>query len=237
MVFMERSDVYAQVIFAGRADRDLPAGPTPEGMCVTFSERSWCRPKTMVELVEFIDEKLNPVGERQPWILGLDLAPAHVCAETRDALCEKFPWVHKAYVLPKRSSCSQPLDLCYNLSFKRHMSAAAYSHIARQVDANLVKEGEVQVDRRLSILRPLLLMWIHEALGRLQADESLRASAWKYARTSSAHEFAAVLARATLHNIEGTLFRTSRTGVVFEALDFLRVRELQNRSQWSLLRL
>ena len=160
---------------------------------------------------------MNPEGERQPWLLGLDVAPVHVSAETRHALSEKFSWVHKVYVCPKKTYCSQPLDLCYMYPFKRYMSNAASTHFARQVVANFDEEGELKLDLKLSTLKPLLLTWIHEAIGKLQANESLRPSAWKYARTSSADEFADVLARATHHNEDGTLFRKAQHGVVPEA--------------------
>ena len=50
MVFMERSDVYAQVILDGKTERVVPEVPIPESMCVTFTETHWSNTKTMVDL-------------------------------------------------------------------------------------------------------------------------------------------------------------------------------------------
>ena len=115
----------------------------------------------MVELVKFIDAKLNPAGECVPWLLGLDVAPVHVSAETRLALSEQIPWAHKVYVNPRNTWCSQPLDLAYMFPFKRSVSLAASTHFAKQVVASLDEQGEIQVDMRLPTLKPLLVIWAH----------------------------------------------------------------------------
>ena len=60
------------------------------------------------------------------------------------------------------------------LPFKQYLAAAASTHFAKQVVATLDERGEIDVSMRLPILKPLLVRWVHDAIVRLQDNESLR---------------------------------------------------------------
>ena len=53
------------------------AGRLP-GISVTHTENHWSSVQTMVELVEEVDQRLNPGDVKVPWMLLLDVCPLHV---------------------------------------------------------------------------------------------------------------------------------------------------------------
>ena len=213
--FMERADVYAQMIFKGKTAASHPVAAVPGNMTVTHTENHWSSAGTMLELVGFLDSKINATEHdaELPWVLGLDVAPVHVSKEFRAALAEQYPWVKTPYIKPRQTFCAQPLDLTYMRSFKSSLSDVASADFARQLVRGFDENDNVQFDLRLSILKPKLVLWVGEAIAKLEEKVHLRENGWKYVRVPDECWEDAV-ALADCHHAEGRLFQKCQTRVV-----------------------
>jgi hypothetical protein len=215
--FMERDDVYAQMVFAGKTAGVLPAGAVPESMTLTYTENHWSSTKTMLELAAFVDGKINATADdaERPWVMGLDVAPVHVSKEFRKALSDEYPWVRTPYVKPRQTFSTQPLDLTYMRSFKGELARAASLDFARQVVAGFDEGDNVQFDVRLSVLKPKLVLWVENAIAALKDKTHLRENGWKHLRVAD-ESWTDAVALAEQHHAEGRLFQKCQTNVIPE---------------------
>jgi hypothetical protein len=215
--FMERPEVYAQIVFKGKTAACHPAGLVPDELLFSHTENHWSSAETMYELVAFLDGKVNADADdaERPWCMSLDVAPVHVSTAFREIMAVYFPWVKTPYVKPRRTFCTQPLDLTYMRSFKCALANAASADFARQVVAGFDEEDNVQFDSRLSALKPKLVCWIRQAISKLQEKSHLREQGWKYVRVADdAWDDAVSLAQR--HESEGRLFQKCQTNVIPE---------------------
>ena len=61
----------------------------------------------------------------------------------------------------------------------------------------------------MMMLKAMLLLWVSQAITELGARTALYESAWKPQQWGTPAQFVEVVAAATAHHSEGTLFRTS----------------------------
>jgi hypothetical protein len=217
--FMERPEIYGQIVFNGKTAAVHPAGNVPDELLFSHSENHWSSAETMHELVTFLDGKINAEEDdaERPWIMSLDVAPVHVGKEFRALLADNFAWVRTPYVKPKMTFCSQPLDLTYMRSFKCALANAASMDFARQVVAGFDEENNVQFNMRLSALKPKLVCWVRDAISVLKEKAHLREKGWQHVRvTDEAWDGAVSLAEQ--HHSEERLFQKCQTGIIPEML-------------------
>ena len=101
----------AQLIFEGKTDACLPSsGADLPGLSCTHTESHWSSQDTLVDAAILIDQAMNPEGEKQDWLLLLDMASTHTGEHFRKRMREEYPWVHCCYIPPGHTSVCQPLD-------------------------------------------------------------------------------------------------------------------------------
>ena len=85
----------AQLIFEGKTDACLPSsGADLPGLSCTHTESHWSSQDTLVDAAILIDQAMNPEGEKQDWLLLLDMASTHTGEHFRKRMREEYPWVH-----------------------------------------------------------------------------------------------------------------------------------------------
>ena len=70
-------------------------------------------------------------------------------------------------------------------------------------------EGEIALDYSMMTLKAVLPLWVSQAITELGARSALYESAWKALQWGTPAQFLEIVAAATAHHSEGTLFRTS----------------------------
>ena len=65
---------------------------------MTRTENHQSSVQTMVELVEEVDQRLNPGDVKAPWMLLHDVCPLHVSTAFGTLTCDTFPHVCRCYV-------------------------------------------------------------------------------------------------------------------------------------------
>ena len=138
------------------------------------------------------------------WLLVLDAASTHVATAFRKAmhsppLCN----IKCAYVPAKATSFSQPLDI--SVMKARHTN----QHFAMAILDAFNGEGETALNYSMMTLEAVLPLWVSQAITELGARSALYESAWKPLQRGTPAQFLEIVAAATAHHSEGTLFRTS----------------------------
>ena len=103
------------------------------------SEESYLREsavQTMMELVEEVDQRLNPGDGEGTWMLFLDFCPSlpvHGSTAFGTVMCDTFPHVCRCYVYAGTTGVCQPLDRQVTRPFKVTLRNETSRHFARTV--------------------------------------------------------------------------------------------------------
>ena len=99
----------AQLIFEGKTDACLPSsGADLPGLSCTHTESHWSSQDTLVDAAILIDQAMNPEGEKQDWLLLLDMASTHTGEHFRKRMREEYlgtlllhpAWIHQCVPAP-----------------------------------------------------------------------------------------------------------------------------------------
>ena len=185
--------IHAQLIYAGKTPRVLPMGPMLANIYLDFSENNWQSCASLQGYVEHLDGLLNSTTLGLPWLLVLDAASTHVVTAS-GRRCT-----------PRRSA----LDVSLMKAFKRAVARHTNQHFAMAILDAFNGEGEIALDCSMITLKAVLLLWVSQAITELGARSALCESAWEPLQWGTPAQFLEIVAAATAHHSEGTLFRTS----------------------------
>ena len=188
--FMERKDVYAQLIVSRKRRASPPIVPVPEDMIISYAQRNFCTTDTMLDLVGFLDRKVNSDSEdeERPWVMILDSCCLHVNYQFRKAMRNKFPWVKTCHVPKGKSFCCNPLDI----SYLRFFCCRPWK--PPHFEAGL----------------PTLIPWLSKAISDLKEKTHLQELGWKHVRVPD-DAWEAARAKADKYHEEGLFGRDSDT--------------------------
>lgn len=169
VITMSNQILPMQVIYTGKTKASQPRDFTfPPGFSVTQNPKHW---SNEVETLKLIDEIINPyivktrielkLPEDQKALLIWDVFRAQMTNAVKQRLCSLH--IECVYVPANMTHFFQPLDLTVNGSgkqFMRKQFVTYYSEaIRKQVDSGTNLE-DVEVDFRLSVIKPLHAQWL-----------------------------------------------------------------------------
>eukprot|EP00971_Amphidinium_carterae_P273845 5435157-Amphidinium_carterae.1 len=163
------------ILHAGKTDAVLPHRPWEEGVIHSTSPNGWTTTDYTLQLLHFIDAKLNPGGKpTQPWPLVWDLCTVHTSVETRQRIKDVFPWICLCYIAGSATAYCQPLDKAIFKSFRASMRNAATSDIAKYIG---VGGNAGQSLKDLGVNRAFKRLELGQRLPLLSFNSSLMCSA------------------------------------------------------------
>ena len=115
----------------------------------------------------------------QPWICFMDGASIHTYVETRNEIREKYPWLIVAFTPAGTTYCTQPLDRSVMRSFKASIARRVSEYFAWHVIDLTESELTLELDVRMSVLKPLVLQWVAAAIGDISNRPDIFLSAWR----------------------------------------------------------
>lgn len=186
-----------QMIYTGKTEKCLPNFKFPSEWDITYSENHWSNETTMLQYVEnilvpyFVNTKKQlKLPEEQKTIVLMDVFAVH--------RTDKFLSALKAHhIIPVflPASCTgelQPLELHGNRELKDLLKKAFISWFADQVRdwrkrKNTDDEAKLEVDFRLSIIKPLHAQWLLKAFNQLKRCSGVFVNGWKKAGLLDLH--------------------------------------------------
>ncbi len=176
-----------QLIYQGKTDACHPSFKFPEEFNVTHSESHWSTTETMLE---YVDKVLVPYKERiidemdlplrQKALVIFDVYKAHQSEEFLQKLKKKGFKI--AFVPGGCTSKLQPLDVSGNKSFKDGLKMNFTFWYSNTV-ADQMKQGktakEVNIDLKLSYLKPKHARWVLSAFDKLKNNTDVLKAGWE----------------------------------------------------------
>jgi hypothetical protein len=181
-----------QFIFAGKTKQSLPSEEDMKhlvdlGCQFTFSDNHWSSLDTMIAwvdgiLVIFLLKRKRELGlaADQKCLLLLDVWTVHLLPAFRGHIQEKYPWIFVLYIPAGCTGKKQPADVGLQKPLKDAARKCFSSYVTSVVTAAIdegIPPSEVQLNLRLTYLRPVLVKCFEAIYERLQ-DEDLVRSAW-----------------------------------------------------------
>ena len=185
-------------------------GPVEHDVHLNFTESHWQSTESMISFVQFLEKVLNPTDEQRPWILLLDCASVHTASAFRQQLHSQLPWVKSIYIPGGSTAYNQPLDRSMMKSFKSAIARKASRHFAEQI---LLVDS---LDLSARFLKPVIAKWVHEVINDISSRRDIFQTAWAHILPNNPEEAASVLLALGEAHAAGSLFRSSKAGVVFE---------------------
>lgn len=166
-------------IHSGKTQRSLPKGNIfPPSFDVTMNPKHWANEGTVLKLIDSIlipyiaaeRERLGDPNQRA--LLIFDVFRAHLTDSVVQKLLEHN--IHYVLVPPNLTNLYQPLDVSVNRAAKStiHKLYSAYyrEEVTKQLEAGK-QPHDVQVDLRISTLKPLHAKWIVKVYDRFQTQK------------------------------------------------------------------
>eukprot|EP00973_Karenia_brevis_P073080 10149798-Karenia_brevis.AAC.1 len=120
-----------------------------------------------------------------------------------------------AFTVANTTYFTQPLDRAVMRSFKANMARRVSEHFSRTVIALMESDSELQLDLRMSVLKPLVPEWLAAALEDISGRADIFLSAWKHIVVEDEHEQEVYESACASHDA-GMLFRSNKRGFVPE---------------------
>ena len=203
---------FCQLIFGGKTSAVLPHGSVEHDVHLNFTESHWQSTESMFSFVQFLEKVLNPTDEQRPWILLLDCASVHTASAFRQQLHSQLPWVKSIYIpggpSPRKAS----------------------RHFAEQI---LLVDS---LDLSARFLKPVIATWVHEVINDISSRRDIFQTAWAHILPKNPEHAASILLAAGEAHVAGSLFRSSKAGVVPETApvdDEPAQPTLSHRHRWS----
>ena len=168
---------------------------------LSFTENKWQTQDSWMELLGWLDAKLNPAGEGRDWILVLDLASVHK-AEAAVKATPKH--IHLCFIPAGATSYLQPCDKALFKSWKSSVARSCSDALAEAVVRQRLPVSQAY-DFGTANLRLQSVGWARRATAAVKADENLRGEAWKHL-TWSAEEGDSMYREAESLHTHGKLF-------------------------------
>ena len=169
MVSLSGEFLPVQIIYGGKTKASQPRGITfPAGFCVTQNPKHWSNEEETIKLIDSIiipylankRAQLN-LPEDQKALMVWDVFKGQMTARVKDRLTS-----HNCELVPVPANMThffQPLDLTVNGSakrFVRNLFTEYYSDAVKEQLDSGKQLDDIDVDFRLSTLKPLHAKWI-----------------------------------------------------------------------------
>ena len=180
-----------QLIYGGKTERSLPKVKFPESFSLSVNEKHFSNTQ---ESLKLIDEIIVPYVEKereklelpkdQPALLIIDVFSGQMTQPVLTKLKENHIKLTK--VPANMTNLFQPLDLTVNGSakafMKRKFTEWYSSQISKQLDEGKPIE-DINVEMKLSVLKPLHAEWINELYNYLTSADGreIISNGWKSA--------------------------------------------------------
>jgi hypothetical protein len=177
-----------QLIFQGKTERCEPT-PTDDVkrslFHITHSENHWSNQTTMEAYIEriiqpYIQQKI--VEKRLPRdsraIVLLDCWSVHKSAEFRTFVKKKYKNIILVFIPPNCTSKLQICDTHLNFPFKRGIRNRFNQWTMNTFVEQLEKDDTLDVDLKMSTLKPLVLQWCHETWEAMRQQREYIVGAW-----------------------------------------------------------
>ena len=175
-------EVWTQNVYEGKSDRVQPHGPLFPRQLVTHSPTHWITQEALMDMIDAIDADMNArAGDAEPipWLLVLDCAPQHVAEEFRSIMRDTRSHIKRCCVQRNFTAYTQPVDRAYMRAFKSSIRQEVAKHFAEiflEAESNF---ESVNLDSSTSVLRQLLLSFVHTAAQNADSPQH-RAAAWRF---------------------------------------------------------
>ena len=179
-----------QVIYSGKTKASQPRDfKYPSGFCVTQNPQHWSNEAETLKMIEKIIDpyvvekrKILNLATEQKALLIWDVFKGQVTAGVLDKLATLN--IECVYVPANMTHFFQPLDLTVNRCAKQRLKnefVTYYSdNVKQQLDSG-IKLEDVEVDFRLSILKPLHAQWLVNLYNYFSSPEGTKviSQGWK----------------------------------------------------------
>ena len=158
-----------QVIYAGKTKASQPRGFVfPKGFCISQNQKHWSNEEEMLKL---LDTVINPYIIQEKENLGLppQQRALIICdvfkGQTTEAVRNKLEslMIEQVEVPANMTHFFQPLDLTVNKEAKNHTRkefTSYYSGAIQQGLQNGKPLEDIDIDLRLSVIKPLHAQWL-----------------------------------------------------------------------------
>ena len=177
-----RGGMWTQIVYERKSDRVHPHGPHFPRQLVSHSPTHWITQEALLNVIDAIDADMHARAgdaELTPWLLLLDCAPQHIAAEFRSIMRDTRPHIKLCYVQRNFTGYTQPLDRAYMRAFKNSIPQEVAKHFAEfflEVESNFER---VNLDSSTSVLRQLLLSFVHAAAQNADSPQH-RTAGWRF---------------------------------------------------------
>ena len=177
-----------QLIYKGKTHQSLPKVDFPPGFSLSVNEKHFSNEK---ESLKFFEEIILPYIEKEREILGSDSQRGLLIfdvfrGQTTDSFFEalKANNVIATKIPPNMTHLYQPLDLTVNKFAKDYTQQKFGEWFSRQINIGLENGQElddIEIDYRLSVLKPLHAKWLISLYNHMSSQEGkeIIASGWK----------------------------------------------------------
>ena len=187
-----------QIIYGGKTTASLPRGITfPPEFCVTQNPKHWSNEQETIKLLEQV---VNPYCIKKRVELKLpETQPALMIWDVfKGQMTEKVKQKLKSAVPANMTHFFQPLDLTVNGSAKKFMQNQFSEYYCGEVKQQLDSGkplAEIEVDFRLTILKPLHAQWLIALYNQFTSDKckSVIFKGWKKSGVSGVLDESTVL--------------------------------------------
>ena len=177
-----RGGMWTQIVYEGKTDRVRPHGPLLPRQLVSHSPTHRITQEALLDMIDAIDADMHARAgdaEKTPWLLVLDCAPQHVAVEFRSIIRDTRPHIKLCYVQRYFTAYTQPLDRTYMRAFKssiRNEVAKPFAEFFLEAESNFEL---VNLDASTSVLRQLLLSFVHTAAQNADSPQQ-RTAGWRF---------------------------------------------------------
>ena len=187
-----------QLIYGGKTKRSLPKVKFPDSFSLSVNEKHFSNTNESLKLIEdiitpYVEKERGKLGlsDNQPALVIFDVFSGQMTDPVMQKLKENFIKVVK--VPANMTNLFQPLDLTVNRSakafMKRKFTEWYSSSISKQLDEGKAID-DIDVDLKLSILKPLHAHWIKELYDYMTSENGreIISNGWKAAFITEAIE-------------------------------------------------
>ena len=172
----ERRYVDTRSSMRGRATEDTLMDQRSFASSCSHSPTHWITQDALLDMIDAGMHARPGDAELTPWLLVLDCAPQHIAAEFRSIM---RPHIKLCYVQRNFTGYTQPLDRAYMPAFKNSIRQEVTKHFAEfflEVESNFER---VNLDSSTSVLRQLLLSFVHTAAHHGDSPQH-RTAGWRF---------------------------------------------------------
>ena len=172
-----------QLLYQGKTDQCHPPVKFPKGWDIHHSENHWSNEQTMLRFIDTIllpyiheqRDRLN-LPLKQPALAIFDVFAAHRVESFINKL-------QKAGILIKYvpGGCTgelQPLDLSGNSQIKEVVKSCFTAWYAQQVGTQLKTVKNVEINLKLSNIKPIHANWIIQAIQKVKDQKGVIRNGW-----------------------------------------------------------